>query len=79
MDHLQILHSWRGKIFVGILIFLVFSKLGFQYLWQGDITVCKALVPIKVVPVKNDYFFHQKFELHRYKKMNGFLYWCSFY
>ena len=39
---------------------------------------CKVLVLIKAVPWKNDYFLHQKFELHRYQ-MNGFLYWFSFY
>ena len=27
-----------------------FSKSGIQYLWQGEISVCKVLVPIKVVP-----------------------------
>ena len=29
-----------------------------------------SVVPIKVVPVKNDYFLHPKFELHRYQQMN---------
>ena len=66
MDNLKKFWSWRSKIFVGILIFLVFSKSGIQCLWQGEISVCKVLVPIKVVPVKNDYFLHQKFELHKY-------------
>ena len=56
-----------------------FFKSGIQYLWQGYISVCKVLVQIKVVPVKNDYFFHPKLELHRYQQMNGFLYWHSFY
>ena len=46
-----------AKFFMGILIFLVFSKSGIHYLWQGEISVCKVLVPIKVVPVKTDYFF----------------------
>ena len=46
------------------------------YWWQGEISVCKVLVLIKVVSVKNDYFLHPKFELHRYF---GFLYWRSFY
>ena len=54
----------------GILTFLVFSKSDIEYLWQGE---------IKVVSVKNDYFLHPKFELHRYQQMNGFLYWRSFY
>ena len=66
MDNLKKFWSWRSKIFVGILIFLVFSKSGIQCLWQGEISACKVLVPIKVVPVKNDYFLHQKFELHKY-------------
>ena len=60
--------SWRNKIFLGILIFLVFlvfSKSGIQYLWYGEISVSKVPVPIKVVPAKNDYFLHQKFELNR--------------
>ena len=79
MDNLEKFRSRRNKIFVGILIFPVFSELGIQYLWQGEISVCKVLVPIKIVPVKNDYFLHPKFELHRYQQMNGFLYCCSFY
>ena len=78
VDNLQKFRSRRNKVFVGILIFLVFSELGIQYLWQGEISVCKVLVPIKVVPVKNDYFLHPKIELHRYREMNGFLYWHSF-
>ena len=69
----------HSKVFVGILVFPLFSKPGIQYLWQGEIGVCKILVPIKVVPVKNDNFLHPKFELHRCQQMNGFLYWCSFY
>ena len=42
-------------------------------MWQKEISVCKVLVPIKVLPVKNDYFLYQNFELHRYQQMNGFL------
>ena len=53
------------KLFVRILIFLVFSKSSIQYLWEGEISICKVLVLIKVVPAKSDYFLHQKFELHR--------------
>ena len=49
-----------------------------EYLWQGKVSVRKVLVLIKVVPVKNDYFVHQKFDLHRYQQINGFLYWRSF-
>ena len=79
VDNLQKFRSRRNKIFVGILFFLVFSKSGIQYLWQGEISVCKVLVPIKVVQVKNDYFLHPKFELQRYHQMNGFLYWIRFY
>ena len=30
-----------------------------------EFSVCKVLGPIKVVPVKNDYFLQQKFEMHR--------------
>ena len=36
-----------------------------------------VLVPIKVMPVKNDYFLLPKFELHSFQQMNGFLYWIS--
>ena len=50
-----------------------------EYLRQDEISVCKVLVAIKVVPVKNHYFLHPKFEFHRYQKMNRCLYWCSFY
>ena len=78
-DNLQKFCSWRNKIIAGVLIFLVFSKSGIQYLLQEKISACKVLVPIKVVPVKNDHFLHPKFELHRYQQMNGFLYWGSFY
>ena len=60
-------------------IFLVFSDPGIQYLWQGEISACKVLVSIKVVPVKNDYFLHAKFELQIYQQINRFLYWYSFY
>ena len=35
-----------------------------EYFWQGKISVCKVLVLIEVVPVKNDYFFDAKFGLH---------------
>ena len=42
-----------------------------EYMWQGEISVCKVAVLIKVMLVKNDYFLHPKFELHRYF---GFLY-----
>ena len=45
---------------------------------EGEISVCKVLVLIKLVPVKNDYFLHSKFELYRYQQFNGFLYWLSF-
>ena len=47
-----------------------------EYLWQGEISVCKVLVLIKIMLVKNDYFFYPKFKLHRYF---GFLNWHSFY
>ena len=65
VDSLQKFRSRRDKMLVCILIFLVFSKSGIQYLWQGEISICKVVVLIKVVPGKNDYFLHQKFELHR--------------
>ena len=48
-------------------------------MWEGEINVCKVLVPIKVVLVENDYLLYPKFELHRYQQMNRFLYWRSFY
>ena len=78
VDNLQKFCSRHNNIFVGILIFLVLSKSGIQYLWQGEISAYKVLVSIKVVPVKDDYLLHQKFEL-RIKQMNGFLYRRSFY
>ena len=79
VDNLQKFPNRRNKTFVGILIFLVFSESDIQYLWQGEISFCKVQVPIKVVPVKNNYFLHSKFELHGYQQVNRFLYWCSFY
>ena len=79
MDNLQRFGSLRNKCFVDISIILVFFKSGIQYMWQGEISVCKVLVPVKVVLVKNDYFLFPKFELRKYHQINGFLYWCSFY
>ena len=32
-------------------------------MWQGEISICKLIVPIKVVLVKNDYFLYPKFEI----------------
>ena len=47
---------------------------------KEKLIVCKVLALFKLVPVKNDYFLHRKFELHRYQLMNGFLlYWHRFY
>ena len=76
---LEKFRSRRSKVFVGILKFLVFSKSRIQDFWQGKISVSKVLLTIKVVLVKNDYFLHSKFKLHRYQQMNEFLYWCNFY
>ena len=73
MDNLKKFSSLCSNVFVGILIILVFSKSGIQCMWQVEISVCKVLVPIKVVLVKNDYILYQNFELHRYQQMNGFL------
>ena len=67
VDNLQKFRARCNKNFMDILIFLVFSESGIQYLWQRDINVCKVLMPIKVVLVKNDYFLQPKFELHRYQ------------
>ena len=69
-DNMQRFRSRRNKIFLGIFIFRAFSKSDIQYLWQGEVSVCKVLVPNKLL-VKTDYLLHQKFELHR-KQMNGF-------
>ena len=55
VDNFQNFCSQCNKIFDGILIFLVVSNSGIQHLWQGEISACKVLVPIKVVPVKNDH------------------------
>ena len=35
-----------------------------EYLWHGEISACKVLVPIKVVPVKNDYFLQNWNYIH---------------
>ena len=67
------------KFRVTKLLCQVFSKSRIQYLLQGEISVCNVLVPIKIVPVKNDYFLQPKFELDRYQQFNGFLYWRRFY
>ena len=58
VDNLQKFYSWRNKIFASMLIFIVFSKSGIQYLWQGEISASNVLVPINVVPVKNDYYYY---------------------
>ena len=77
MDNLQKFRSWSNKVFVGILIFLVFfSK---SDITHSVISVCKVPVPIKVVPGKNDYFDHPKFDSHTFQQINGFLYGRSFY
>ena len=55
------IYSRRNKIFVGMLIILVFSKPGIQNMWEREISVCKVVVPIQVVLVKNVYFLYPKF------------------
>ena len=65
VDNLQKFRSQRDEIFLCILIFLVFAQSDIPYLWQGEISMYKVLVPIKVVSGKNDYFCYQKFDLHR--------------
>ena len=65
VDSLQKFCSLRNKSFVFVLMFLAFFKSFNQYLWQGEISICKVLVLSKVVTGNNDYFLHQKFELHR--------------
>ena len=55
VDSLQKFCSRRNKLFAGISIFLVLSDI--QYLWQGEISAFKVIVPIKVVPVKNDHYY----------------------
>ena len=57
MDNLQKFCARRNKFFASILILLVISKSGIQYLRQGKVSACKVLVPIKVVPVKNDHYY----------------------
>ena len=79
VDNLQKFRRRSSKMFVDILIFLVFSKSSIHYLREWKISVCKVLVQIKVVLVKNNYFLHKKIELHIYLQINGFLYWRSFY
>ena len=46
------IYSRRNKIFVGMLIILVFSKPGIQNMWEREISVCKVVVPIQVGLVK---------------------------
>ena len=56
VNNLEKFCSRRDKIFVGILFFLVFS--GIQYLRQGEISICKVLVPINVgLPLFKIFFF----------------------
>ena len=71
----EFLRGTRTFVYQSICVFLSSP----EYLRQGKISVCKVLVLIKVVPVKNDYFLHPIFEFHRYHQTNGFLYWRSFY
>ena len=59
VDTLQKFRSLRNKVFACIMNISSFSsKSGIQYLEQGEISICKVLVLIKVVPGKNDYFLH---------------------
>ena len=77
VDNLQKFRSRSNKVFVDILIFLVFSsKSGIRH---SVVSVCKVLVSIKVVPVRNNYFGNPKFESHTFQQMNGFLCCRSFY
>ena len=78
-DNLKKFRSRHKRFFVGILIILFFSKPEIHYMRQGEISVCKVPVPIKIVLVNNDYFLYLKFELYWYQQMNGFLNWPSFY
>ena len=70
VDNLQKFCSRHNNIFAGILIFLVFSKSGIQYLWQGEISACKVLVPIKVVSVKNDYYYSRIYQSRAHWPVN---------
>ena len=54
VDILQKFHNLHNKNFVCVLIILVFFEVRHS-----------VLLLIKVVPGKNDYFLHQKIELHR--------------
>ena len=65
VDNLQKFRSRSNNVFVSILIFLVIVLS--QGIRHSVISVCKVLVPIKVVPVKNDYFDHPKFESHTFQ------------
>ena len=79
MKNLNKFRRRRNKVFVGILIFLFLPKSGIQYLCKGKLVFVLVLVLLKVVPVKNYYFLHRKFESHTYQQVNGFLYWQGFY
>ena len=51
VDTLQKFRSLRNKVFACIMNISSFSsKSGIQYLEQGEISICKVLVLIKVVP-----------------------------
>ena len=73
VNNLQKCRSQRNKISAGILITLVLSKPGIQYLWLGKSSACKVLVPIKVEPVNNYCFLRQKLEKHRYQMNRVFI------
>ena len=63
MDNLQKFRSRLNKAFVGILIFLVFFLIqAFSACGKRKLVFFNLLVSIKVVPVKNDYLLHPKFE-----------------
>ena len=70
VDNFQKFCSRHNKIFPDILIFLVFSKSGIQYLWQGEISACKVLVAIKVVPVKNDHYYSRIYQSRAHCPVN---------
>ena len=52
--------------------------LGCSTCGKMEISVCKVLVSITVVPLKNNYFLHPKFDFHGYQQMNGFMYGAVF-
>ena len=69
VDNLEIFRNLRKKncIYINISCFF-YVRHSVLVAWGNEISVGKVLMSIKVVPGKNNYFLHQKFEMKHFLK-----------